>query len=319
MTTFNGKLNMKRRLFISGSAAAALALVGCGGGGGGGDGASSGGTGSAALDATATGVSVASAGGSSFPAKVLGCYFTAYDTQGYRITDVPTDFNVIYLFQAKPNGDGSFRFENYADVPVADIQACRARGQKVLLTVGGAGQGFNFANRTQSQNFVNSFKVMHDNLGGVDGCDFNNFEANIGSSATEMIWIAQQLKAMFGADFAITAPPQPNSPDDRAMLKAMHDAGVLTWAAPQYYDWSGFNADGFIATRTNDWIADIGEEQVVIGLSANYSNGPSLQDCIREYNAIKAAHPNIRGAFCWNAQLNLQGGNTWGSTMRGIL
>ena len=37
------------------------------------------------------------------PAKILGCYFTAWDT-AYRITDVPLDFNVIYLFHAKPDG-----------------------------------------------------------------------------------------------------------------------------------------------------------------------------------------------------------------------
>ncbi len=112
------------------------------------------------------------------------------------------------------------------------------------------------------------------------------------------------------------APPQPNSPADRAMLKAMSDAGVLTWAAPQYYDWSGFNEPGFISRRTNDWVNDLGAGKVMVGLSANYSNGPSLQDCIREWDAVKKAHPNIRGMFCWSAQHNLSGSNTWGSTMK---
>jgi hypothetical protein len=156
-------------------------------------------------------------------------------------------------------------------------------------------------------------------LGGVDGCDFNNFEANVGSSPAEMIWIAQQLKSVYGNDFAITAPPQPNSPEDRAMLKAMADAGVLSWAAPQFYDWSGFNDPGFITTRTNDWVNDLGEDKVMLGLAANYSNGPSLQDCIREWDAVKVAHPNIRGMFCWSAQHNLDGGNVWGQTMKGML
>jgi chitinase len=319
---------MKRRLFLSGSAAAALTLVGCGGGGGGSTAADAGaGAGASGNLATASTLGTT---GAAFPDKILGCYYTAFDTQGLRLTDIPSDFNVIYLFHAKPaahvtngnwnnQGDGSFEFQHYADIPVADIQACRARGQKVILTVGGANAGYNFDNRAKSQNFVNSFKVMHDRLGGVDGCDFNNFEANIGSSPAEMIWISQQLKAMFGQGFAITAPPQPNSPEDRAMLKAMSDAGVLTWAAPQYYDWSGFNAAGFVANRTNDWVADLGAEKVVLGLSANYHNGPSLQDCIREWNAVKAAHPSIRGAFCWNAQLNIQGTNAWGSAMKAIL
>jgi chitinase len=305
---------MKRRLFLSGSAAAALGLVGCGGGGGG----------AGATDIATGGVLTGTAGlgggaGSSLPAKILACYYTAFATGGYRISDVPAEFNVVYLFHAKPNGDGSFRFEHYGEVPAADIQACRQRGQKVILTVGGAGAGFNFSNRGQSQNFIASFQEMHSRLGGLDGCDFNNFEANVGSSPEEMIWISQQLKALYGADFAITAPPQPNSAEDRAMLKAMSDAGVLSWAAPQFYDWSGFNEPGFIANRTRDWVNDLGAEKVVLGLGANYSNGPSLQDCVREWDAVKIAHPNIRGMFCWSAQHNLQGGNVWGSTMKGML
>ena len=273
----------------------------------------------------------AAAGGTgSLPSKVLACYYTAFDTGGYRLTDIPSEFNVVHLFHAKPNalvsydnwnngGNGGFMFEHYNEVPATDVQACRGRGQKVILTVGGAKAGYNFDNRQKSQNFVASFQEMHDRLGGLDGCDFNNFEANIGSSPAEMIWISERLKALYGAGFAITAPPQPNSAEDLAMLKAMSDAGVLSWAGPQYYDWAGFNAPGFISTRTNDWVRELGAEKVVLGLSANYGNGPSLQDCIREWDAVRMAHPNIRGAFCWSAQLNLRGGNAWGSTMKGML
>jgi chitinase len=315
---------MRRRLFLSaGSAASLIALTGCGGGGG-------------ATGAVAGATEVAGAplvGGktetpvSGLPAKVLACYYTAWDTGTYKITDVPAEFNVIYLFHAKPNanstngnwdnmGDGSFKFEHYDAVTAAQVQACRSRGQKVILTVGGARAGFNFNTRTKSQNFIASFRAMYDNFGGLDGCDFNNFEAGIGSSPAEMIWIAQQLKSLYGQDFAITAPPQPNSPEDRAMLKAMSDAGVLTWAGPQYYDWSGFNEPGFISRRTDDWVKDIGAGKTLLGLSANYGNGPSMSDCIREWDAVKAKYPNIRGAFCWSAQLNLSGGNAWGKTMK---
>jgi chitinase len=307
---------MKRRLFLSGTAAAALGLVGCGGGGGGGGAAGATDLATGVLTSTAPAAAPASSG---LPAKILACYYTAFTTGGYRISDIPSEFNVIYLFHAKPNSDGSFRFEHYDEVPAADVQACRQRGQKVILTVGGASNGFNFSNRQQSQAFVASFQDIANRLGGVDGCDFNNFEANVGSSPEEMIWISRQLKAAFGEGFAITAPPQPNSAEDRAMLKAMADAGVLSWAGPQFYDWSGFNDPGFIANRTNDWVNDLGEEKVMLGLGANYDNGPSLQDCIREWDAVKMAHPNIRGMFCWSAQHNLNGGNVWGSTMKGML
>ena len=78
-------------------------------------------------------------------------------------------------------------------------------------------------------------------MGGVDGVDFNNYEAGIGTSADEMIWIAQQLIDAYGPNFIITTPPQPNASADLSLCKAMADAGVLTYAAPQFYDWAGFN------------------------------------------------------------------------------
>ncbi len=302
---------MDRRHFLrAGAAGAALSLVG----------------GPPALAAEA----VAPAALKSLPAQVLACYYTAWDTGTYRITDVPADFNVVYLFHAKPRGtpvngnwnnvgNGAFEFEYFDAVPAAEVQACRARGQRVILTVGGAAAGFHFANRTQSNEFLASFQTLHDRLGGVDGCDFNNFEANIGSSPQEMTWIATQLKARYGSGFAITAPPQPNSPEDRVLLKAMKDAGVLDWAGPQYYDWSGFNDPGFISRRTDDWVGDLGADRVLLGLAANYGNGPSLADCLREWDAVRAKYPAIRGAFCWSAQLNLAGGNVWGASMKARL
>ncbi len=332
---------MKRRLFLSGTAASTLGLIGCGGGGGGaaavqGDlptgvvsnGSAGANPTSASSSLAASTASAGAAGG--LPERVLACYYTAWDTGRYKITDVPADFNVIYLFHAKPNGspvngnwnnvgDGSFAFEHWGEVLPSDVQRCRGRGQRVIFTAGGAQAGFNFDSRAKSSNFVASFRDMYDRWGGVDGCDFNNFEANIGSSQAEMIWIAEQLKSLYGSDFAITAPPQPNSPEDRAMLKAMADAGVLSWAGPQYYDWSGFNEPGFIRTRTRDWVKDLSASRVLVGLSANYPQGPSLDDCIREWDAVKAEHAGIRGMFCWSAQLNLDGGNTWGSTMKARL
>jgi hypothetical protein len=336
----NRSQTMNRRLFLrSGSAAAVTAaLAACGGGGGGS--AGSGGTGSmaagSAMADTATGVTTApaapaaaqQASASGLPSRILGCYFTGWDT-AYKITDVPSDFNVIYLFHCKPvgghGGDGSFMFEFSGDVTAAQVQAVRSRGQKVILTVGGAGAGFAWDSRAKSTNFVNSFKAIVASLGGVDGIDYNNYEGSVihnGNYAVvsgEMIWISQQLKAAYGAGFAVTSPAQPNDPLQQQLMVDMQKAGVLTYAAPQYYDWSGFNAPGFISTRTGTWVGLLGEQATAVGLSAGYSDGPSLDDCIREWNVIKKNYPNVRGMFCWSAQHNLRAGNGWGSTMRGLL
>jgi hypothetical protein len=349
---------LKRRLFLlSGSAsAAAAALTACGGGGGGAApssgvdttaaGSTIGGTAAAttplATPASANPATPASANPATpaaqpatastalggLPAKILGCYFTGWDTS-YRITDVPADFNVIYLFNAQNggtnSGDGSWTWPFAGDVTSAQIQQVRQRGQKVILTVGGAGLGFVYTNRTQSTNCVNSIKAIVSQIGGLDGVDFNNYEAgiinsgNLSAMCNEMVWIAQQLRAAYGADFAITSPAGANGTLDQNLMIALKDAGMLTYAAPQHYDWSGFNAVGYIANSIDTWSRALGESLVCVGLSANYANGPSLSDCQREWATIKAAHPDIRGMFCWSAQTNLSGGNTWGSTMKAAL
>lgn len=321
---------MKRRLFLQSTSAAALsgALAACGGGGGG----STAGNGPAG-GALATGSTVVPgvANASALPEKILGTYYTGWDAGTYRITDIPTDFNVIYLFHCKPSGggnnagDGSVKFDHFNDITAEQVQTCRSRGQRVILTVGGAGQGYAWDNRTKSANMVESFRAIANQLGGVDGIDYNNFEGtlihegNVELVGGEMVWIAQQLKASYGEGFAVTSPPQPNDPVQQRLMKILLDGGVLTYAAPQFYDWSGFNEPGFISTRTRTWVDLLGQQSVAVGLSANYANGPSMDDCIREWNAIKAQYPNVRGAFCWSAQHNLSGGNRWGSTMKGQL
>ncbi|MEJ7928886.1 hypothetical protein WG922_02775 [Ramlibacter sp. AN1015] len=347
---------MKRRLFLhAGSAAAVSTLAACGGGGG--DTADQ-------LSAPAPTVGAAqepdvlrgqdpsptptpnpteaqdvtsAPTASALPEKILGCYYTTWDTGTYKITDVPDAFNLIFLFHSKPNGaavngsfnnvgNGSFMFEHYSAVSAEQIQVCRRRGQRVILTVGGAHAGYAWDTRTKSHNFVESFKTMYARLGGVDGIDFNNYEAtilnqsNIGAVSTEMIWIASQLKGMYGSSFAVTSPPQPNSPEQQALMAAMAKAGVLDCAGPQFYDWSGFNAPGYIEGRMDNWVELLGgPSRALVGLSANYSNGPSMADCIREWNAVKRKYPSVRGAFCWSAQTMLAGGGGWGRTLKSML
>jgi uncharacterized phage protein (TIGR02218 family) len=87
----------------------------------------------------------APAPGGSFANKVLACYFETYfDTDPFRIDDVPLDFNVIYIFNGKFNGDGSVNFVS-ATTDAANVQVCRNRGQKCIFTVGGSDSKFVFS------------------------------------------------------------------------------------------------------------------------------------------------------------------------------
>lgn len=259
-----------------------------------------------------------------FPERIIGIYYESYHAwEAFKIDMVPLSFNVIFLFHCKFNGDGSPRFDHHADVTSTQIQACRNRGQKVILTVGGAANQFTFANRTQSTAFRDGFIAIASVMGGVDGCDFNNYEqiAPTQTFIDEMIWISQQLKAQYGQGFAITSPPQPNSTNDRTLIDQMDAAGVLTFCQPQYYDWVGFKAAGFISTRNNDWVSAVGATKVLLGLAANYdpANSPTLQEGINEWNICRSNHPSQRGVMAWNARNNNGDGNVFGRSWSAIM
>lgn len=296
-----------------------------------------------------------------FPSKLLGTYFESYRaSSSFKITDVSTNFNLIYLFHCKFNADGSARFDHYAEVPFADIQTCRSRGQRVILTVGGAGNQMNWDTTAKVNAFVASFKDIAARLGGVDGIDFNNYEG-ITVNTANMISIAQQLKDYYevtappvaGFKFAITTPAAPNSPADQTLAKAMSDAGVLNWVAPQYYDvFVGWKHQGFISglpavagqehsgvNRNKTWVDLLGASKVCLGLSANYwgvgettpyRGALTLSECQREWNECKRVYPSQRGVYAWNAQLegsslNQNGGassdgnHVWSNAMKPLV
>jgi chitinase len=253
------------------------------------------------------------------PSRLVATYHPLWT--GIRITEVPTSYNQIYLFHARPQADGSgiayFEF-GYA-VNAGEIATVRNRGQRVVLTFGGANFGFNFSNRTQSQNFVNSIIGIINSLGGkIDGLDFNNFEANVGSSPTEMVWIAQQMKAIYGTNFSISCPPAPDgnyAPQDRAITKAMANASVLDYAGPQYYDYYLLVLPETIERWTDEWVAHFNGDasKVAIGFGANYSEGSSLGQVQQAWTTLKAKYPRLRGAFGWSSETDRNAGWTFGN------
>jgi chitinase len=273
----------------------------------------------------ATGESEDTSSSGGVPSKVFGIYYEVYHaSRGAptpQINQIPTEFNLIYCFHCKFNTNGSARYEHITDTTAAEIQAARTAGQKVILTLGG-GQGnhFIYTSRTQTQALVTSLKTIISDLGGVDGIDWNNYEGstlttdNRSIFADELIWAVQELRKPapegYGSNFMVTSPSSPNEPNDQFVMQRMNDAGALTYAAPQFYDWSGFSDSGFIKGRIDTWVNTVmrgDATKVVVGFPGDYLSrwdggaGPNTNDCIREWTNIKAAHPNIRGCFAWSA------------------
>ena len=310
---------------------------------------------SAAVSAVTSGAAIN--GLTPLATRLLGGYFKVWDTQ-YNITATPLKYGLVYLFNAQPYsptwtsgpkddiGDGTFAMSAIGEAHIsnASIQAVRARGQKVVVTFGGAGANFNFNTRTRSNNFIASVKSVLASLQipangtawGADGIDLNMFEAYVRDLSksnpgavvnfvSEITYICSELKAYYGANFIITMPPTPNtwganpfSPLDGPIAKALSDNNLLTVANPQYYEYVGFKDVNVIKNFHIQWVTNMSgrQQQVGIGLGNHRTyDTTTLAEGQREVSAILALYPNTRMVFGWNIQDDLNGGSAWSNGM----
>lgn len=191
---------------------------------------------------------------------------------GRDVDDYPEEANVVFLFAAAKVGSaGDFLFTPSTYYPGADVAARqsalnakvanrRGSGSKVILTIGGAGNNVPVNSPTAVTNFVNAVKAANVQFGGsgtilaIDGIDLNTFE--LSDEPDQVIYLPQAcaaLKAYYGPDFLVTAPPAANyvqSVLDRELLAAINAAGALDWIGPQYYDGGGLNSASLIRNQT---------------------------------------------------------------------
>lgn len=192
------------------------------------------------------------------PANPAAIYWESYYGNQTRIINLSQAYNIIFLFQALPSGStGSVVFQRGGTTATlnADIATCRARGQRVIMTCGGQGAQITINSQATADNFINSIKAENVLLGGsgttaaFDGIDWNNFEGSQAGTASPawMTYCGVQLKAYYGSDFLVTAPPAPEYTSgpgsasaqvvsDRLLLATMYQGGALDWFCPQNYD-----------------------------------------------------------------------------------
>jgi hypothetical protein len=271
----------------------------------------------AALDSSAPDGAVLDANGGGdtsvvgSPTKIVGGYYPNWTPSPVRVRDVDPHYNLIYLFSAVPVGGapgttGAVTFDPPGDGRGAatnlnaDIAYARAtQGRKIILSIGGAGNGMSFPNRTKSQTFVDSVIGLVDGLGGIDGIDWNTFEGSQAPDTSEMIWISQQLKSHY-AGFMITAPPAPWNQVDKTFCTQMVQAGAIDYCAPQYYDGPDLAVPSYIESSIDEWSQLLGEEHVVLGFGVwDQPNYISADDAVTTWKSVAASHPKLKGAFNW--------------------
>jgi len=285
----------------------------------------------------------------SLPLRPCGLYWT-YWAPIQRLVNFPTTYNVIFLFHATPVGGapgttGAVTLNKPTGAPGTnynvDIQTCRSRGQRIIMTIGGANAQLTLNTQARADAFIASIKSINESLKvgtslsgsalttpAIDGIDWNNFEsANISGQATYMTYAMQQLKAYYGSDFLSTAPPAAFGPtqyvSDRLLLATMYRSGALDWMCPQFYDPSNLNtvsnvrtfldlyhtavtvpADAFLGTSS----ASVVIPRNIIGIGFAVKSGASnssrwgTSEAVSCYNTMTSEGKTQRGAFNWSSE-----------------
>lgn len=249
------------------------------------------------------------------PSRVVGAYWTNWDP--LSLANTAKSYNMLWVFSASSSGtSGAVSFGTPSSESMAqlktDIQARRSSGTCVMLTVGGAGASFYLTNQTQSQNFLNSIYSIYNQLGGVDGIDWDIESASMINQA-QLVYIGQQLKAHYGQGFHITwAAADPswitNGP---AAVTAMVNGGALDAVDVMAYDYGQSSESAKIQTSesyVNSWVSATGSaSRVIIGIELpNADDGPtntfgSYTSAITLWNWAHSTYPTIRGMDIWDA------------------
>lgn len=243
--------------------------------------------------------------------KFVGGYYVNWKGFKYAISKLPFECNQIYLFHAKPSGNGFVYFDSPSNPAINFFDDCKialTQGRRLILSVGGANFGFELKNRLESNNFIESvqtiFSKIIGNLSNIKlGLDWNNFEAEILPSTTEIIYVSQRLKHIYGDDFIITSPVAPWKQQDKEWAIAMNNAGCLDYVSPQYYDGESLNNTSYLVQNIESWINILGQDKVGLGFGissptniGHYWSAHEISKCL---NIVLKKWPNIRGAFVW--------------------
>ena len=142
--------------------------------------------------------------------------FTNPSGNTYPLSQVSSDWDVIVVafgddagngnvsFTVDPNAGGEAKF-------IADVAALRAKGKKVVLSLGGQNGSVTLNNSTHVANFVNSLYAIVQKYG-FDGIDLD-LESGSGVSQgapiqQNLVTAVKQLKARVGPGFYLSMAPE---------------------------------------------------------------------------------------------------------------
>jgi chitinase len=229
---------------------------------------------SASPSASPTGSNGGGGGTSGLPAHYLAGYWQDFvnGADVLSLASVPTGYSLVDVAFANADSanDGGVTFSidptlasdlgGYSAAQfTADVRTLQARGQRVVLSVGGANGDISVDSSSSASNFANSVYSLMQTYGfnGVD-IDMEN-----GVDPTYMAQALEQLRSLAGSSLIVTFAPQTvdvlNTGSDYFAL-ALDIGSILTTSFTQYY-----NTGAMLAC--NGSVVSEGTENMPVGMA----------------------------------------------------
>ncbi len=293
-------------------------------------------------------------GGSGLPAHLLMGYWQDFSNGATPLTlaDVPASYNLVAVaFGTATATPGQVAFTldptlasdlgGYTQQQfISDIQTLHSRGQKVILSVGGANGTISVDDSASASNFASSVYSLIQQYG-FDGVDI---DLENGVDPTYMAEALDQLESDVGSSLIITLAPQTvdtQSTGDDYFELALDIKSILTMINTQYYNSGSMNGcDGNVysegtenfmtALACTELEGGLSPSQVGLGLPASPSAAgsgyvsPSVVNDALGCLAAQAncgsfvppaAYPAIRGVMTWSINWDASNGYNFASTV----
>ena len=223
---------------------------------------------------------------------------------------------------------------------IADIATLHSRGQKVILSVGGANGTISVDDATSAANFASSVDSLIKQYG-FDGVDI---DLENGVNPASMASALEQLEGDVGSSLIITLAPQTvdtQSTGSDYLALALDIKSILTMINTQYYNSGTMNGCGgnvyaegtenfMTALACTELESGLSASQIGLGLPASPSAAgsgyvsPSLVNNALDCLAARAncgsfvpstSYPSIRGAMTWSINWDAANGYNFADTV----
>jgi chitinase len=316
--------------------------------------------GSSPQSGAVTGTTSASSGGGGgggtggLPAHLLMGYWQDFTNGATALTlaNVPTSYNLVAVaFGDSDSTPGQVTFSIDSGLAsalggytqqqfIADIKTLQARGQKVILSVGGADGTITVNSSASASSFASSVYSLIQQYG------FNGVDVDLedGVNPTYMASALEQLETDVGSSLIITLAPQTvdtQSTGDDYFELALDIKSILTMINTQYYNSGTMNGcDGNVyAEGTENFMTalactelegGLSPSQVGLGLPASTSAAgggyvsPSVVndalDCLAAQQNCGSfvpptTWPGIRGVMTWSINWDASNGYNFADTV----